>query len=124
MARDYITLTDKRRVGIEWNMNALADYTAKTGKELTDLAVTKTNIRELRIIAHCAAIEGELADGRELGLTEEEFGRLMGMNAVIAFAQILKKQTMGSQSVAEKKEAEEKEAEKKRPAFLHLRRMG
>lgn len=119
MARDYITLTDNRRVGIEWNMNALAEYTAKTGRELTDLAVTTTNVRELRVIAHCAAIEGELADGRDLGLTEEEFGRLMGMNAVIAFAQILQKQTTGSRTVAEKKEAE-----KKRPAFLHLRKMG
>lgn len=119
MARDYITLTDGRRVGIEWNMNALAEYTAKTGRELTDLAVTTTNIKELRILAHCAATEGELADGKDLGLTEEEFGRLMGMNAVIAFAHILQKQTTGSQSVAEKKEAE-----KKRPFFLHLRKMG
>lgn len=112
--KDFITLTTGRKVRVEWNMNALADYTSATGRELADLTTTHVNIRELRMIAHCAAVEGEKADGRELGLNEEEFGRLMGMNAVVEFAKILKTQLMGSQSPAEKK----------RPAFLHLRKRG
>jgi hypothetical protein len=95
MKPDYLTLSDDRRVRIEWNMNALAEYTSLTGREMTDLTAAKADLKILRVIAWCSATEGEAADGRELGLSEIEFGRLMSMKCVIEFSEIISRQING-----------------------------
>jgi hypothetical protein len=100
MKPSYLTLTDGRSVRIEWNMNALEEFTRTTGKEMTDLAGGKSSVSDLRMIAWCSAIEGEAANGKELGLTEMEFGRLMSMANIIAFSEIL---TSQSATMAQKK---------------------
>jgi len=92
MHNDYLKLSNGRSVRIEWNMNALAIWKEKTGKELSDLSVGRGDPATMRTIAWCAALEGEEADGRILDLSEIELGRLMDMDCVIKFAQILTSQ--------------------------------
>jgi hypothetical protein len=111
MKPDYITLSDGRKVRIEWNMNALGEFTSATGKEMTDLTGGKADVKTLRTIAWCSAVEGEAADGKELGLTELEFGRLMTMASIVAFSEILTRQSTG----AKKNEL------KKRFPLIHFR---
>jgi hypothetical protein len=102
MKIDYITLKDERKVRIEWNMNALDIWSNLTGKEMSDLASGKATVSDLRTIAWCAAIEGEQCDGRDLGLSEVEFGRLLHMQAIIEFSKILSEQS----STVEQKKSE------------------
>lgn len=78
-----------------WNMNALGNFTSLTGKEMSDIT-GKVDINTLRSIAWCSAIEGEEADGKELGLDEKAFGRLMDMATIIKFSEILTVQTGGA----------------------------
>jgi hypothetical protein len=89
MKPDYLTLTNGRKVRIEWNWNAVKIWTSVTGKELTDLATGKASADDMLTIAYCAATEGEDADGKELALTEKEFGRLINMQGIIEFSKIL-----------------------------------
>jgi hypothetical protein len=102
MKPDYITLTNGRRVRIEWNWNAVKMWTAVTGKELTELASTSALANDTLTIAWCAANEGEEADGRELAMTEKEFGRLVNMQGIIEFSKILTEQS----STMEQKKSE------------------
>jgi hypothetical protein len=102
MKIDYITLKDGRKVRIEWNMNALDNWGNITGKEMKDLASGKASIGDLRSIAWCAAVEGELCDGRELNMSEIEFGRLLHMQAIVEFSKILTEQS----STMEQKKSE------------------
>lgn len=96
----YLTLADGRKVRVEWNMNSMHEFTAISGKELTDLAGMKADVGALRTIAHCCIREGEDMDGRQFDLSEKELGRLMGMNEIIKFSEIL---TELSNSGAQKK---------------------
>ena len=98
MKPQYLELTNGRSVRILWNMNALANFTVLTGKEMTDLV--KPDVNTLRTVAWCSAVEGEEAEGRQLGLTEVEFGRLIGMAGIVKFSEILTEQASG---VAQKK---------------------
>ncbi len=95
MKAEYINLSDGRRVRIEWNMNALAEFTALTGREITDLTGGTADIKLLRAIAWCGAKEGEAADGKDLGLDETGFGRLMNMKSIVEFSEILTRQIGG-----------------------------
>jgi hypothetical protein len=92
MKADYLTLTNGRKVRIEWNWNAVKSWTRSTGKVLADLASLKAGPDDMLSIAYHSAIEGEEADGRELGLTEKEFGRLINMQGIIEFSKILTEQ--------------------------------
>jgi len=116
MKPEYITLSDGRRVRIEWNMNALGEFTSLTGKEMADMLNMKegrADIKTLRIIAWCAAMEGEAADGKSLGLNEIEFGRLMTMHSIVEFSGILAKQSSG---------AEKKNQAPRRFPLIHFRK--
>lgn len=93
MKAEYLTLADGRSVRILFNMNALGDVKNKTGIEITDLAEGKADINLLRTIAWCSAIEGEAADGKELGLSEIEFGRQITMAGIVEFSAILTAQS-------------------------------
>jgi hypothetical protein len=97
MKHNYLILSDGRSVRIEWNMNALGNFTAITGKDISELKDGKTDINALRTIAWCSAVEGEALDGKELGLNEIEFGRLMSMANIIAFSEILISQSSSEQ---------------------------
>lgn len=94
MKAQYLKLTDGREVRIMWNMNALGSFTRLTGKEMSDL--TSVNVDTLRTIAWCSAVEGELADGRALGLDEMQFGRLIDMQGIVSFSEILTVQASGA----------------------------
>jgi hypothetical protein len=96
----YIKLTSGQQVRILFNMNSLGEFTSLTGKELTDFVGNKVDILMLRVIAWCTAVEGEEAEGRSLSLDEKQFGRLMDMQAIIEFSQILAEQ---STTAAQKK---------------------
>ena len=93
MKPDYLDLSDGRKIRCDWNMNSLGEFTKLTGLEMTDLAEGKADITVLRTIAWCCAKEGEECDHKELGLSEKEFGRLMGMDSIIKFSEILVKQS-------------------------------
>jgi hypothetical protein len=77
-------------------MNALCEITKITNMQMTDLADGKAGVSELRTIAWCSAVEGEAADGRDLSLSEIEFGRLMTMETIVAFSKILTEQSGNS----------------------------
>lgn len=96
MKADYLTLSDGRSVRLIWNMNALGRFSDLTGKELTDLTNGKTNVNTLRTIAWCCAIEGEEAEGKELGMDEVQFGRLITMEGIVALSSILTAQSSNS----------------------------
>jgi len=93
MKADYLTLTDGRRVRVEFNMNALDMFVKVTGKEMSDLTDGKADVGTLRTIAWCSAKEGEIIEGRELGIDEIHFGRLMNMANIIEFSEILASQS-------------------------------
>lgn len=96
MKADYLTLADGRRVRIMWNMNALGEFTRLTGKEITDLTDGRVDIDTLRKMAWFCAREGEALDGKEFQLSEVELGRLMSMQNIIEFSEILREQTAGA----------------------------
>lgn len=96
MRNDYLILANGRRVRIAWNMNALDEFVKTTGKELSELTGGKADIALLRTVAWCCAKEGEATEGKELSLTEVEFGRLMSMGAITAFVEIFRDQTATS----------------------------
>jgi hypothetical protein len=89
MKADYLTLSDGRSVRLIWNINALDKFTELTGKEITDLTDGKTNVSTLRTIGWCCAIEGEAAEGKDLGLDEIQFGRLITLKGVLALSAII-----------------------------------
>jgi hypothetical protein len=93
MTNDYLILANGRRVRIAWNMNALDEFVRTTGKELSELTGGKADIALLRTVAWCCAKEGERMEGKELALTEVEFGGLMSMTAMTAFVVIFRDQT-------------------------------
>jgi len=101
MKAEYIELDGGRRVRILWNMNALGEFTELTGIEMSDLAGGKAKINELRTMAWCSAKEGEVAEGKELGLSEIEFGRLMTMASIVEFSAILTRQSGQKKSPTE-----------------------
>lgn len=115
MKPECITLGSGRQVRILWNMNALADFTAITGKELTDYGDKPMDIATLRTIAWCSAKEGEEADGRALDMTEAEFGREMTMQAINEFSAIFYSQCLTS---------EQKKREPGRPPLIFFRKRG
>ena len=116
MRADYLILSDGRQVRVCFNMNALCEVTRLTGIEMTDLAGGKANVSTLRAIAWCSAIEGERAEGRELELTEIEFGRLISMEGIVAFSAILTEQSGNS--------GEKKNQSKGRSPRIFFRRKG
>lgn len=92
MKADYLTLTNGKKVRIEWNMNSMGAFTIDTGIEMTDLAAGKADIFTLRKVAWYMAREGESIEGRSFELTEVELGRFMSQKEVIEFAQIFASQ--------------------------------
>jgi hypothetical protein len=93
MRGDYLKLSDGRQVRVEWNTNALATYNSITGTDLTDLVNARNDAKTLRLIAWCSVIEGEDADGKQLELSEMELGRLMNMDCIVKFSEILARQS-------------------------------
>jgi hypothetical protein len=102
MKAEYISLTNGRKIRIEWNWNTVAEWTARTGREITDLNDGKADVSQMRTIAYCCAVEGESIDGKELGMSEVEFGRLVNMQGIVDFAKILTSQAL----LAEQKKSE------------------
>lgn len=102
MKPDYIELMDGKSVRMLFNMNAVEIFTDLSGIELIDFANTKVNISQLRKLGYGCAIEGELADGRELKMSEMEFGRLVSVPAMVQMKEIIERQ-MGE---GEKKSAQ------------------
>jgi hypothetical protein len=101
MKLHYLVFADGRKVRVEWNMNSMHEFTAITGKELTDLAGMKADIATLRTIALCCIREGEDIEGRSFDLSEKELGRLMGMQEIIKFSEILTELSSGAQKKSE-----------------------
>ena len=99
MKADYIELMDGRSVRMLFNMNAVEIFTDLSGMELVDFANTKVNIGQLRKLGYGCAIEGELADERELKMSEMEFGRMVSIPTMVQMKEIIERQ-MGE---AEKK---------------------
>ena len=93
MKPDYMNLSDGRRVRVEFNMNALGDFTSRTGNDLSDLATKKADIPILKTLALCAISEGENIEGRKFDVDEIGLGRLMGMVEIVRFSEILAAQT-------------------------------
>lgn len=113
MKADYITLVDGRVVRVEWNMNSLGQFTSITGMGLPDLINITSDINALRTLAWCCVMEGEAIEGKELGLTETGFGRLIIMANIIELTKILTSQF----NVGVKK----KEPEKGKPPRVLMR---
>lgn len=106
MKADYLTLTDGRKLRVEFNWNVVCELTVLTGIDMSTFVGSNADVQLLRTIAWCCAIEGEAIEGRELELTEMEFGRLVSMEGIVAFSQILVAQSGNS---GQKKSPEVKE---------------
>jgi hypothetical protein len=73
----YLTLTNQKKIRVIWNESAEKKFTELVGKEMILFADGSASPSEMLTFAWCAAVEGEAADNRELGLTEKELGRIM-----------------------------------------------
>jgi hypothetical protein len=93
MKPDYLTLSNGRKVRIEWNMHAMGEYVNITGRELLEFKSKKADLNTMKTIAWCSAVEGEICDGRELGMDETQFCRLMNMQSIVEFSRILTEQS-------------------------------
>jgi hypothetical protein len=100
MKAEYLTLTDGRKVRLEWNWNAVNEWSNVSGKELLDLAKGKAKGSDMLTIVYQAAVEGERIDGKDLALTEKEFGGLINMQGIINASNII---TSQSSTLAQKK---------------------
>lgn len=94
MMREEITINGKRyRVAANWN--AIRDYCRRTG--VTDLNeignVLWLGLDGVLTMAHCCLKEGERLDGRELEVSEEELGAVMGPVEMAGFVQVYVRQT-------------------------------
>jgi hypothetical protein len=89
----YLTLDNGKTVRIMWNMNATGEFTKITGRDLADLDDGRADVNQLRTIGWCSAVEGEDADGKDLGMTEKEFGRQLSLGKVVELAKIIVEQS-------------------------------
>jgi hypothetical protein len=96
MRADYLTLSNDRKVRVEFNWNVAADLILLTGVDIDKLIGGNADVQLLRTIAWCCAVEGEAMDGKEFELSELEFGRLVSMEGIVAFTQILVAQSKNS----------------------------
>jgi hypothetical protein len=98
MKPEYLTLINGRSVRIQFSGNALIEFTELTGKETKDLAAGKVDMKTFRTLAWCCAVEGEAVDGKELMFDEIELFRLVNMDFITKFSEILADQsTTGAQ---------------------------
>jgi hypothetical protein len=104
---EYITLEDGRKVRVYLNCNSLGIFNQMTGKDLSAFAMMKADMFTLRTLAYCAASEGEDADGKELEMSEKQFGRLMDVQAIKDFSIILNRRMVSE----EQKKSEERVTE-------------
>jgi len=82
---------DGKRVRMLYNINAIALFSSYSKKEPQDMAGNK-DVTVFRQLAYACAIEGEAADGRDLGMNEIEFGRLVSVENMNQFKDILESQ--------------------------------
>lgn len=96
MTADYLTLSNDRKVRVEFNWNVASQMIGLTGIDINGLISGNADIQLLRTIAWCCAVEGERLDGREFELSELDFGGLVNMEGIVAFTQILVAQSKNS----------------------------
>jgi hypothetical protein len=91
MKAEYIRLIDGRRVRILFNINSIVVFTNESGFDLADMAGSR-DVAVFRQLAYACAVEGEATEGRDLALNEIEFGRLMSVENMTQFKEILESQ--------------------------------
>jgi hypothetical protein len=79
--KNYLTLTNERRVRLIHNSTTEKELKILSQQENSHMLKGKTSIGELRRFLWLCAVEGEKEEGRELGLNEIEFARLINLFA-------------------------------------------
>lgn len=99
MKDNKLELVSGRKINLLLNMNALINYSETTGKDLESLEMKTTDIRAFRDLGWAMAAEGEAAEGRELGMTLEEFGREVTPGMIVRIVEIMRPQLEGKKKV-------------------------
>ena len=106
MKAQYLQLTG-RKVRIEVNWNMTIDFYDKSKISMEEFAklgaANMLTPRNLRLLAWCAAREGERMDGKKLDMDELAFGSLLSPAAVTKFVKIFEQQYSGSGNQESKK---------------------
>jgi hypothetical protein len=106
MKARYIEI-DGKKVRIEFNWNTTIEFLDRCEISLDDfieLATgNKITPKHIRQLAWCGAIEGERVDGRELVLTEVEFGSKLFPEHITQIMGIFAEQFTGITGVVDEK---------------------
>ena len=86
MEKYYLTLSNDRKVRLDYTSHAAREFMKRKCNKLR-----KYDALELRFIMWYFATDGEKADGKDLELSEVEFGRLIDMSAILEFNRIVKR---------------------------------
>ena len=121
MKKQHLTLADGKTVRIEANWNVMCEYLDRTGQDYDDFAASadKISTKELRLMAWCCAVEGERLEGRDLGMTEVEFGALVTIHTMAEVGPKFASMVTGEQ----KKSIVLKDQVKTRPVTNSLKRL-
>ena len=92
---EKVKLDNGREVAMRFDVNAMADFFEVTGKGLDALDMKKADMKAIRAACWAACKEGEAIEGRELGMTPEEFGRQITPAVLYDMVAILAPQISG-----------------------------
>lgn len=112
---EKVKLDNGREVAMRFDINALADFFEVTGKGLDSLDIKKADMAAIRAACWAACKEGEAYEGRELGMTPEQFGQQVTPAILYEMVAILAPQISGKKKSQEPPD---------RPQKTHLRRWG
>jgi hypothetical protein len=91
MEKYYLTLADGRKVRVLLNDYVISEFERLTGLDFTILADGKPRVPEAQCLTWLVITEGEKADCKDLGLTQNELVPLFDMPAATEFNKIMVK---------------------------------
>ena len=98
---EKVKLDNGREVAMRFDINALADFFEVTGKGLDSLDIKKADMAAIRAACWAACKEGEACEGRELGMTPEQFGQQVTPAILYEMVAILALQISGKKKSQE-----------------------
>ncbi len=128
MTKQYIKLSDGRKLRIEANWNVLTEFLDRTDQEYDDFIkrADRLTAAHMRLIAYCAAKEGERQDGKQLDLSELDFGALCTIPTMNEFGLKFGRMVTGDKSEdpeGQKKKTVPKEKVRTRPVMSSIKRI-
>lgn len=85
----YLRLSIGQKIRVHWNFWAQKEFAEQTGKDLNCFLNDTFSVNDVIIFAYIAAKCGEREDGRDLGLTKEQFGRILDTATIFEFSKLV-----------------------------------